>query len=314
MTEQSEFSLIAQIPAVGAPTDALIIGPGDDAAVLQLAAGEQWVLTTDTLLEGVHFPPGLPPALLGRRALAVNLSDLAAMGAQPGAFLVALTHPQLDNNWMQAFASGLQQAAGSTGAVLAGGNLCRGPLSVTITATGMVPCGQALLRSGAQEGDLIYVSGTLGAAALALAELQQHPHLLAQFADPDHTLPPDLAPYLAPQPQLQLGQALRGIATACIDISDGLVADLGHLCQASKLGAHVSLAQVPVVGDPQRAVTAGDDYQLLFTVAPQQVRHLPEQPAPLTHIGMMVAGSGPEVFDGHGKRLSFAAPGWEHFP
>ncbi|HSG89049.1 MAG TPA: thiamine-phosphate kinase [Pseudomonadales bacterium] len=317
-----EFDLIDVILAEQAPAtdaapsgDRLVVGPGDDAAVLNSGPDRDWVLSTDTLVAGRHFPEGLHAGLVGRRALAVNLSDLAAMGADPGAFLVALTHPQLDADWARAFARGLAKTAEGTGAHLAGGNLARGPLSVTVTVTGSVPAGAALLRSGARPGDLLYVSGRIGDGHAGLRLLEQEPERLAGL-DPD-AVPEALAAYLTPQPRVALGRALRERASACVDVSDGLMADLTHLCRASGVGARVLLERVPCVGDATRALVAGDDYELLFTLPAQMETELTELRATagveIHRIGRMTEDPEVLLLDGDGERVAVPEPGWTHF-
>jgi thiamine-monophosphate kinase len=313
----NEFELIdvllGEMPSL---PETVVIGPGrDDAAALRVEPGTEWVLTTDTLVAGRHFPEDCPPALLARRALAVNLSDLAAMGAAPGAYLVALTAPALDAPWLRAFAAGLKAAQGESGACLVGGNLARGPLAVTVTATGTVPVGQALRRDGARTGHGVWVSGRVGAAATALAALRQAPETLAGLAGAD--APDALAAYLTPTPRVALGQALRDAASACIDVSDGLLADLGHLCAASGVGARIALERVPTVGDPRSAVAAGDDYELLFTLPPAAEDRVDALAAagdaPLTRIGRIVEEPGVVLLDSEGEPLPASGGGWDHF-
>ena len=313
----NEFELIDLLLGEMPPLpESVVIGPGgDDAAVLRVESGTEWVLTTDTLVAGRHFPEHCPPALLARRALAVNLSDLAAMGADPGAYLVALTAPALDGPWLRAFATGLKAARGDTGACLVGGNLARGPLAVTVTATGTVPAGQALRRDGARAGHGIWVSGRIGAGAAALAHLRRAPETLAGLVGAE--APDTLAAYLTPVPRIALGRALRDTASACIDVSDGLRADLGHLCAASGVGGRVALERVPTVGDPRGAVSAGDDYELLFTLPPSAEDRVDALAAagdvPLTRIGRMVEEPGVVLFDPEGEPLPASGGGWDHF-
>lgn len=297
------------------PLQRMIVGPGDDAAVVRSVPGCDWLLSTDTLVEGRHFPAGLPPYLVGRRALAVNLSDLAAMGADPGAYLVALTHPELDAEWAREFARGLLASAADTGARLVGGNLSRGPLSVTVTVTGTTPSDAALLRSGARAGDLLYVSGRIGLAHLGLARLAAEPGLLEKLALDD--LPADLAALLTPTPRIALGRALRGRASACIDVSDGLMGDLTHLCRRSGVGARVLLERVPTDGDAAAAVVAGDDYQLLFTLPAEAEAELAEVRAAadceLHRIGRITEATEVLLLDGEGEPVPIDRTGWSHF-
>ncbi|MDZ7825218.1 MAG: thiamine-phosphate kinase [Gammaproteobacteria bacterium] len=312
----NEFDLISVFVDQQPPLpDSVLVGPGDDAAVLRADPDTEWVLTTDSLVEGHHFPEGLPPRLLARRALAVNLSDLAAMGADPGAYLVALTCPELDADEAREFALGLLDAAAGTGAHLVGGNLARGPRSVTITATGTVPAHQALVRSHARPGDLVYVSGRIGAAAAALARIRRDPARLDRVNPED--IAAELAPWLAPEPRIALGRALRGLASACIDISDGLLADLGHLCTASGVGARVLAERLPAEGDVLTAATAGDDYELLFTLPADRESDLAELRdaggVRVHRIGRIAEKEEVVLLDGDGEPLSVDRPGWLHF-
>lgn len=259
---------------------AVLTGIGDDCAVLQPRPGHQWCVSTDTLVEGRHFIGLVDPVRLGHKALAVNLSDLAACGAQPRAFFLALTLPRADTAWCSALAQGLFALADAHGAVLAGGDTTSGPLSLTLTVMGEVPAGLALLRSGAQAGDDVWVSGTLGGAWLGLQSLRQTLHWpVAHLMAVRDRLE-------RPEPRVGLGQALRGIASSAIDLSDGLVADLGHVVRASStpqaplrmvldaqaLPAHDALLQS--LGTPlwcQAVLAGGDDYELAFT-APASAR------------------------------------------
>ena len=287
------------------------LGIGDDAALLDLPPGESLVVTTDTLVVGRHFPHDALPFDIGWKALAVNLSDLAAMGAAPVGVTLAITVPVADEAWLAAFAEGFFTLADAHGVPLIGGDTTRGPLSITVTALGSVPFKQALRRDAAQPGDLIYVSGTLGDGGLGLA--------LAQSRLQDVHLPPlhqahALARLHRPTPRLALGLGLRGIASAALDVSDGLVQDLGHLLKASgksePLGATLMLEQLPLSPAMQYlagevdalqqvldwALTAGDDYELLLTVPvqhQQQVAALAHAlDLPLAHIGVVNAEAG----------------------
>lgn len=287
-------------------------GPGDDAAVLSSSPGCDWVLSTDTLVEGRHFPEGMPPDLLGFRALAVNLSDLAAMGAEPSGFLVALVAPGLDRPWCRRFSAGLRAAAGDCGARLVGGNLAKGPLAVTVTVTGNVPAGEALLRSGARSGDGVWLSGRIGAGRVAREHLEQSAGALPNL-DLD-TVPPDWRAYLLPSARVALGLGLRGRATACIDVSDGLIADLGHLCKASGVAAEIRLDALPVLGDARTAAVAGDDYELLFTLpGGADVSDLATAATPLTPIGRIGSGQGVRLLAADGSEVAMPDGGWDHF-
>ena len=340
---EDEFVLIARFLAAFAPPDprVLPLGPGDDAALLRLPPGELLAVTTDTLVGGRHFPLTMPPALIGWRALAVNLSDLAAMGARPYAFQVALTLPAADGEWMSRCGQGMAQLAMESGAVLAGGNLSRGETALTITALGLVPEGAALRRSGARPGDGIYVSGTIGLAgaglvrALALADggwpdlaaslsasLSAGPSAslsASQSAGLSASLPgaagADLGRYATPRPRLALGLSLRGVASAAVDVSDGLLADLAHMCGASGVGALIESHNIPIPPGAQAliAARAGDDYELCFTVPAAQAGALAEIARridlPLTRIGVVVPGAGIRIdgvpLDDRGGYLHF---------
>lgn len=253
-----------------------VVGNGDDCAVLAPAPGMQLAVSTDTMVEGRHFLSTVDPARLGHKALAVNLSDLAACGAAPLAFTLALTLPRADPVWLQGFAQGLLSLADAHGCELVGGDTTSGPLAIGITVMGEVPAGQALLRGGAQAGDDIWVSGFPGVAKLALQAFRGclHPPLSGEDFEAAR-----LALEL-PEPRVALGLALRGLATAAIDVSDGLLGDLGHVLARSAVGAGICLDALPV--SPLLAARAqaeqldcmlagGDDYELVFT-APQAGR------------------------------------------
>ena len=266
----SEFDLIKHLRerinvVDGDGPFACVVGIGDDGAVLDIPPDRQVVVTTDTLVEGVHFLNTTGAQSLGHKALAVNLSDLAAMGAQPAWFFLALTLPAPDLSWLESFARGMGDLAQSVGVVLAGGDTTLGPLSITITAIGLVEPGTALTRDGARNGELVVVSGQLGDAAHAL-------EILKAGGMPS---PKSRAALESPEPRLQLGRQLRGLATSCIDISDGLVADLGHILEASVAGAEInidllrcsaSMAGLPGGQRRQLQTSGGDDYELCFTI------------------------------------------------
>ena len=312
-----EFTLIDRILAEqpAGLEDGVRVAAGDDAAVITPPAGAELVVSVDTLVEDVHFLAGTAPALVVHRALAVNLSDLAAMGAAPGPCLLALVHPDLDPATATAIGRGFAAAAAGTGARLVGGNLARGPLSLSVTVQGWVPRGEALLRAGARPGDLVCVSGILGAGAAGLAALLEDRDRLAEF-EAAGDVPEAFRAYLTPIPRLGLGRALRRLATACIDVSDGLLADLGHLLRASGVGAELDLERIPCTGPRDRALVAGDDYELLFTIPAPQAGRLEALAAsrglPLTVIGRITAAAG-LVLREEGRVV--AAPdtlGWDH--
>ncbi|MBP3064140.1 thiamine-phosphate kinase [Pseudomonas indoloxydans] len=315
-----EFELIRRYFAA-APCaqggDGVVRGIGDDCALLALPAGEQLAVSTDTLVAGVHFPESCDAFLLGQRALAVSASDLAAMGATPLAFTLALTLPSASETWLAEFARGLQQMAENCSLALVGGDTTRGPLSLTLTVFGRVPAGQALLRSGAQVGDLLCVGGELGDAAGAL------PLVLAQRDATPEVAEPLLARYWSPQPQLALGQALRGLATSALDISDGLLADCGHIAKASQVALQIELEQVPLsapllafAGEEQARLCAlggGDDYRLAFTLPPARLAQLQADWPEVCVIGRVQAGAGVQLLDAAGQPIDPPTGGYQHF-
>ena len=259
----NEYFLGAMMP------DHVSAGPGDDCAVMSVPAGHELCVSTDTLLESVHFPSGASPDLIARRAIAANLSDLAAMGAAPHSMTMALTLPGLEPAWLRGFSAESQRLAEIYECPIVGGNLAEGALSVTLTVIGIVPTGQALMRSGAQSDDNLYVSGCLGGAAGAVAQLTT--------VNPSARL---LEYYEQPNPRLALGQSLRSVASSAIDLSDGLLADLTHLLNASKMGARLDVSQLPIPdilvkefsrGEAEAfALSGGDDYELCFTASSTQ--------------------------------------------
>mgnify|MGYP000950029290 FL=1 len=297
--------------------DGVVLGIGDDCALLALPAGEQLAVSTDTLVAGVHFPEPCDAFLLGQRALAVSASDLAAMGATPQAFTLALTLPNADEVWLAEFARGLQLMAQNCSLALVGGDTTRGLLSLTLTVFGRVPVGDALLRSGAQVGDLLCVGGELGDAAGAL------PLVLGQRDAQDGIREALLARYWSPQPQLALGQALRGLATSALDISDGLLADCGHIAKASQVALQIELEQVPLsapllafAGEEQARLCAlggGDDYRLAFTLPPARLAQLQADWPEVRVIGRVQAGAGVQLLDAAGQPIDPPTGGYQHF-
>lgn len=311
----SEFSLIADIFAPLAQTKSAL-GLQDDVALLRPRAGHELVLTTDAIIAGVDFFPSDPPATIARKALRVNLSDLAAKGAEPLGCLLTLCLPKrIGQSWLRAFARGLAADQKEFGIALLGGDLSStpGPLTISVTAIGSLPQGRAILRRGAGRGDLVFVSGTIGDSGGGLAALKakkRAPFLIDR--------------YRVPQPRLALGRALRGIASAALDVSDGLLADLGHLADVSNVHVAVEAARVPLSaalkkagGDIVRAATAGDDYEIAFT-APRARRAKVLAAAkasrtPVTQIGFVMPGRGVALLDADGKPLRVAKTGWQHF-
>ncbi|MCF6753471.1 thiamine-phosphate kinase [Pseudomonas stutzeri] len=315
-----EFELIRHYFAAAACARAggeVVLGIGDDCALLQIPTGEQLAVSTDTLVAGVHFPDPCDPYLLGQRALAVAASDLAAMGATPIGFTLALTLPAADALWLAEFARGLDAMARDCSLRLIGGDTTRGPLCLTVTVFGRVPTGQALVRHGAQVGDLLCVGGALGEAAGALPLVLGQAEAAADVAE--HLL----ARYWSPQPQLALGEALRGRATAALDISDGLLADCGHIAKASGVALRIERERVPLSAPLQRfagtaealrcALAGGDDYVLAFTLPPAELATLQDAQWPVHVIGCIVAGQGVQLVDAAGNELPVSARGYNHF-
>lgn len=318
-----EFDLIDRYfkrPAQRSP-----LGVGDDCALLAPAPGMQLAVSTDMLVEGRHFLSTVDPARLGHKALAVNLSDLAACGAKPLAFTLALALPAVDEAWLCAFTRGLFALADAHGCELVGGDTTRGPLSLCITVFGEVPAGAALLRSGAKAGDELWASGTLGDARLALEVFR------GTLALPPEAFEQARLRMEQPEPRVALGQALRGIATAAVDLSDGLVGDLGHILDASGMGATVDAdAACALIGidaaaaaglSPELrrscALAGGDDYELLFTAPPSAAAAVLEagrqSATPVARIGRIEAAPGLRIIDAQGAPLPQQFTAFDHF-
>ncbi|MBC3365897.1 thiamine-phosphate kinase [Pseudomonas sp. SWRI154] len=315
-----EFELIRKYFAAAACAqggEGVALGIGDDCALLAVPPGEQLAVSTDTLVAGVHFPDPCDPFLLGQRSLAVAVSDLAAMGADPLAFTLALTLPTVAADWLQAYARGLSQMAQACGVALVGGDTTRGPLSLTLTVFGRVPSGQALTRSGAQPGDLLCVGGELGNAAGAL------PLVLGERCAEADVAEPLLAHYWSPRPQIDLGLALRGKASAAMDISDGLLADCGHISLASGVALTVERDRLPLSmplvtllgrsGAEHAALSGGDDYVLLFTLPPVRLSTLLVEGWPIHVVGSVTAGQGVTLVDSLGRDITPQIRGYQHF-
>ncbi len=312
----SEFDLINKYFTRSTPSAEL--GVGDDAALLRVADGKEFAISTDMLVSGTHFFPDADPFQLGHKTLAVNLSDLAAMGAVPRWATLSLSLPSIDEEWLRRFSEGFFALADDNGVELIGGDTTRGPLNLCVTIMGEVPRGKALRRDGAKVGDDIWVSGKLGQAALGLANLQGKFKFYGEVRDEC------LKALHQPQPRVSLGLALRGIANSAIDISDGLLADLGHILERSNVGAELEVEALPIVDDgvekdvaQQCALAGGDDYELCFT-APESQRDvlmaLAEQlKFPLTRIGHIKAELGCVVRDGEGKAMKIEKGGYDHF-
>jgi thiamine-monophosphate kinase len=313
-----EFDLIARIHARAASRDDVVLGIGDDAAILRVPPGRDLVVAMDTLNIGVHFPEDAVPAVIGWKSLAVNLSDLAAMAATPAWCTLSLSLPQSDATWVDAFLDGFLALAAQHEVALVGGDTTRGPLSVCVTAHGLVEPHGALRRSDARVGDDVWVTGTLGDAAGALRQWQA-----GEAVDPVLRARLD-----RPTPRVAAGHALAGIASACIDVSDGLLADLGHVCRASRVGAVLDVDALPVSDalracfdrDTLRALQSagGDDYELCFT-APKTARlaietMLQARDVPATRIGRITADAGGIALrDAQGLAWSPPRLGYEHF-
>lgn len=314
----SEFELIARYLArpedrMASDSAGVALGSGDDCALLLPAPGQQLAVSVDTSVVDVHFPGGAPPEAVGHRCLAVALSDLAAMGARARWCVMALTLPEADEAWLAGFADGFHALCDACGVVLVGGDVTRGPLSIAVTVHGEVPPGEALKRDGGRAGDLVAVSGPLGGGLGGLHAWRSGKRDLTD---------PLLTAYLLPQPRLAAGLALRGLAHCAIDISDGLLADLGHLCAASGVGAELDMERLPLAeglvaalgsdGARQAALTGGDDYELLFslpaTALERAERCLSECGLEVTVIGRLRESPGIGGVD-----ISDLPTGWQHF-
>jgi len=316
----NEFQLIRQIQretSILSSTgfdSGVILGIGDDAAVLEVPAGQHLVAATDTLNAGIHFPIDTSPYDIAYKCLAVNLSDLAAMGAVPRWALLSLSLPKADTEWMHAFTAGFKSLAQTHGVTLVGGDTTSGPLSVSLTALGLVEPGRQLKRSGAKPGDLLVVSGTIGGAARVLELLQAGKSVTER-----HLLD-------RPQPRVKLGQALVGYASACIDVSDGLLADLGHVLLASGCGARIEINKLPEANalagleDGQKwnyQLSGGDDYELLFTL-PRHHKALlatwsQQLDISLSPIGEIEGDEGTRCLSPDGSVYDLQYTGFEHF-
>jgi len=316
----TEFEVIARF--FTRPARSAVLGVGDDCALVRVPADLALAVTTDMLVEGTHFLPDVDPHKLGHKALAVNLSDLAAMGADPRWATLSLALPEADESWLERFANGLFGLAGRYGVELIGGDTTRGPRALSITALGTLPPGLALRRDGARAGEDIWLSGATGDAALGLA------HRRGKVKLPDEAVRHCLARLDTPLPLIELGRRLRGVASAAIDVSDGLVADLGHVLERSGIGAELWLDKLPrspaLAECPDAALArdcllgGGDDYELLFTAPEARRATIPtiatDTGLALTRIGRTVAGATVvKVLDEAGRAVSPGAGGYDHF-
>lgn len=324
MANPGEFELIRRFFArSGARGDSsgVELGIGDDAALLRVPPGDDLVVAVDTIVEGRHFPRGSDPRSIGHRALAVNLSDMAAMGAQPRWALLALTMPAAEEEWLEAFAGGLHALADRHGVVLVGGDTTAGSLTISVQILGLVPEGRALRRDGAKAGDLLVVTGSLGDAAAGLKVLQRQG--AARIDAHEREL---VQRFEYPDPRVQFGIAAGAIASAAMDLSDGLAGDLPKLAQASGVCARVAIERLPLSAalrasasvDEARelALCGGDDYELLLTVSSQRYQQLASIATalgvPLTSIGEMGPGAGVN-WSKDGAEFAVAATGYDHF-
>lgn len=330
----AEFELISRYFAnndIAFPQAGLALGIGDDCALLELAQGYQLAVSMDTLNEGVHFPAMADPYLLGQRCLLVNLSDLAAMGAEPVAFTLAISLPAVDEAWLDGFSRGLASVAKPNRCSLIGGDTTQGPLSITIQVHGRVPTGQALRRSGARPGDAVYVTGTLGDAAAALSWMQDCPEFDPTGLDAGAATFLEQAFY-TPGTRIEAGIVLRGLASAGLDLSDGLASDLRHILSASAdkaqtLGAIIDVTSLPlsevfrrhVRRDEQLALAlaGGDDYELCVTIPPANeagaLKALAQADIPFTRIGVIDSNPGIRLKQADGALVDLALHGYQHF-
>ncbi|HEY5807339.1 MAG TPA: thiamine-phosphate kinase [Povalibacter sp.] len=309
-----EFDIIARYLAKPDSRPDVLLGIGDDAAVVSTPADRRLVVAMDTIVEGVHFPSGTDAADIGYRSLAVNLSDLAAMGAQPAWMTLSLSLPRPDESWLERFSSGLFGLAQCYNVALIGGDTVRGPMVITVQVAGWVEPDRWLARSGARPGDLLFVSGVPGEAAAGLTAIQralageQAAHLRTRF--------------LRPEPRIELGRELRPFASAAMDVSDGLLADLDKLCAASGCGARVELNDIPTSAAMQAcfdaatcvdyALAGGDDYEIIFTVSPGDAGAVSRLPVTCTQIGVITNGSTVECTR-DGEPVTVKRRGYDHF-
>lgn len=326
MSTPGEFDLIDRIRRRVIARGDVVLGIGDDAALLAVPAGHQLVVAMDTLNAGVHFPHGTRAADIGWKALAVNVSDLAAMGAEPAWCTLSLSLPAADDAWLDGFLDGFGELAAMHGISLVGGDTTRGPLSICVAVHGFVEPGRALRRDGARVGDEVWVSGGLGDAAASLALRG-----IGSVAAPERVTPQAAATFAArldrPTPRIELGRALRGLATACIDVSDGLLADVAHIAHASGVAAQVDVDQLPASASLRESFDAharsrlqaagGDDYELCFTAAASDATRIAavadEIGVPMRRIGIVMDGRGVTAVTSDGSSWSTTRAGFDHF-
>jgi thiamine-monophosphate kinase len=311
-----EFDLIRRYFTPSSYSEHIAIGVGDDCAVLKIPAACELAISVDTQVSGVHFHADADPASIAARVLRCAASDLAAMGAEPLGFTLALTLPAVDENWLGKFSQGLLQTAQQLQCPLIGGDTTRGALCISIQVHGSMPAGKALRRNGAKVGDGVWISGALGDGAAALALLEKR---LAVSQEAESYL---LKHFYQPDINFSLGVQLRDMASSCIDVSDGLLADLGHICSASGVGANITLAKLPLAAEwrgsvseqqaQQWALTGGDDYRLCFTAAPQHATVL-QSLRGVTCIGDIVEGSDIVVFEHNNVQQGVHNHGFRHF-
>jgi len=316
----TEFQVISEYFQSASTKDDVLLGIGDDAAIVQPPPGHRLVVSTDTLIESVHFPANAPAGLVAQKALRTNLSDMAAMAAQPRWFTLALTLPKTDSDWLQSFSQGLLQDAEQYGCSLVGGDTTKGPLNIGIQIMGTLEEGaRALTRSGARDGDLLIVSGTLGDAAGALDYLNN----TSADQDVSHLL----NRYWAPEPRVAFARKAARFINAACDTSDGLLADVGHICTASNLGVQLQSDKLPLsealknihgATATSKALTGGDDYELCMAVPPEnlsEVKQIAQELAmPLTEIGVFEKGEASVTcLDKNGAPVEYKSAGYEHF-
>lgn len=318
-----EFDLIAILrERTAVARDDVRLGIGDDAALVVPKPGQDLAVATDALVAGVHFPEATRAEDLGWKSLAVNLSDLAAMGAEPAFALLSLSLPAPDRSFVEGFADGFAALAAAHRVALIGGDTTRGPLNVCVTVLGFVPSGRALRRAGARAGDLVFATGTLGDAAAALRLLGERDD--AHSSNVDGAL---FARLHRPTPRVAAGIALRDVASSCIDVSDGLLADLGHVAASSGVGIEIDASSLPMSAELERrldadariacAAAGGDDYELAFTLPPENepamMQSLANAGCRVTRIGRIVEGSGVRLLDDAGDEIRLRSAGWDHF-